>query len=96
MAAADLLVAPSKVAPSGDKEGTPTVILEAMASGLPVLATRHAGIPEMVEDGREGCSSPRETSRPSPERSAPPPTPPSGGRPGPPPRGRRSSASSTR
>lgn len=54
MAAADLLVAPSKVAPSGDKEGTPTVILEAMASGLPVLATRHAGIPEMVEDGREG------------------------------------------
>ena len=54
MAAADFLVAPSKVAPSGDKEGTPTVILEAMASGLPVLATRHAGIPEMIEDGREG------------------------------------------
>jgi colanic acid/amylovoran biosynthesis glycosyltransferase len=54
MAAADLLVAPSKVASSGDKEGMPTVIREAMASGLPVLATRHAGIPEMVEDGREG------------------------------------------
>ncbi len=54
MAAADLLVAPSKVARSGDKEGTPTVILEAMASGLPVIATRHAGIPEMVGDGREG------------------------------------------
>jgi colanic acid/amylovoran biosynthesis glycosyltransferase len=54
IAAADLLVAPSKRAPSGDKEGTPTVIQEAMASGLPVVSTRHAGIPEMIESGREG------------------------------------------
>ena len=54
MANADLLVAPSKRAPSGDKEGTPVVICEAMARGLPVLSTRHAGIPEMIDDGTEG------------------------------------------
>ena len=38
----------------GDQEGTPTVIMEAMAVGLPVIATRHAGIPEVVRDGVNG------------------------------------------
>lgn len=37
-----------------NSEGTPTAILEAMASGLPVVATRVASIPEAVEDGRNG------------------------------------------
>ncbi len=32
----------------GDKEGTPVAIMEAMASGLPVVSTRHAGIQEMI------------------------------------------------
>ena len=39
---------------TGDEEGLPVAILEAMAATLPVVATRHAGIPEAVEDGRTG------------------------------------------
>jgi glycosyltransferase involved in cell wall biosynthesis len=35
-------------------EGVPTVLMEAMASGLAVVATRVYGIPELVEDGRSG------------------------------------------
>lgn len=37
-----------------DSEGTPLAILEAMASGLPIIATRHGGIPEVVKDGVNG------------------------------------------
>ncbi|MFQ6610655.1 MAG: glycosyltransferase [Fidelibacterota bacterium] len=39
---------------SGDKEGTPVSIMEASASGLPVISTRHAGIPEVVIDKETG------------------------------------------
>jgi colanic acid/amylovoran biosynthesis glycosyltransferase len=42
---------PSELGPDGDQEGVPNAMLEAMASGLPVLATRHGGIPEAVEEG---------------------------------------------
>src|SRR5262249_8943590 len=48
LAAARLLAAPSKTARNGDSEGLPTTILEASAHGLPVVATRHSGIPEAV------------------------------------------------
>lgn len=41
-------------AASGDREGTPTSIMEAGASGLPVVATRHAGIPEVVVEQQTG------------------------------------------
>jgi len=41
-------------ASDGDSEGTPVAILEAQASGLPVIATRHAGIPDVVIEGRTG------------------------------------------
>ena len=51
---ADVLLAPSVEAPDGDVEGTPVAILEASASGIPVVATRHAGIPEIVTDGESG------------------------------------------
>jgi colanic acid/amylovoran biosynthesis glycosyltransferase len=39
---------------SGDQEGLPVAILEAMAHALPVVSTRHAGIPEAVIDGLTG------------------------------------------
>lgn len=44
----------SVVAASGDSEGTPVAVLEAGASGLAVLATRHAGIPDVVVSGETG------------------------------------------
>jgi glycosyltransferase involved in cell wall biosynthesis len=44
----------SLVASSGDSEGTPVAILEAGASGLPVVATRHGGIPDVVTEERTG------------------------------------------
>jgi glycosyltransferase involved in cell wall biosynthesis len=54
MARADILVAPSVVAPGGDRDGIPNVVLEAMAAGLPVVATTTSGLPEAVEDGVTG------------------------------------------
>jgi glycosyltransferase involved in cell wall biosynthesis len=39
---------------NGDKEGTPVAIMEAMAVGLPVIATKHAGIAEMIEHNVTG------------------------------------------
>jgi glycosyltransferase involved in cell wall biosynthesis len=51
---ATLLVAPSVTAQDGDAEGLPNVIVEGAASGIPVVATRHSGIPEAVEDGVTG------------------------------------------
>ncbi|MEM6342619.1 MAG: glycosyltransferase [Bacteroidota bacterium] len=39
---------------TGDQEGIPNAIMEAMAMQLPILATRHAGIPELVESGVNG------------------------------------------
>lgn len=49
-----LFVQHSLIAADGDSEGTPVGILEAMAAGLPVVATRHAGIPDIVVEGETG------------------------------------------
>lgn len=52
--AADLFVLPAVHDGKGNVDGLPNVILEAMASGLPVVASGISGIPLAVEDGRTG------------------------------------------
>lgn len=54
LANAHVFLLPSVTASDGDQEGTPTVLLEAQATGLPVVSTYHAGIPEIVDDGESG------------------------------------------
>lgn len=49
LGAAQLFLAPSRTAPDGDTEGgAPVALIEAQASGLPIVSTRHADIPEIV------------------------------------------------
>jgi colanic acid/amylovoran biosynthesis glycosyltransferase len=49
-----LMLLPSTTAADGDREGIPVSLMEAMARGLPVVSTRHSGIPELVEAGCSG------------------------------------------
>ncbi|MCB1955280.1 MAG: glycosyltransferase [Rhodocyclaceae bacterium] len=51
---ADLFLLPSVTAAGGDMEGVPVALMEAMAKGIIVLATRHSGIPELVTEGVSG------------------------------------------
>ena len=51
---ADALLQHSVTSRSGDAEGLPNVIMEAMSMGLPVISTYHSGIPELVSDGVNG------------------------------------------
>lgn len=54
MEASDIFLSPNLVARNGDREGIPNTIKEAMATGLPVVSTYHAGIPELVIDKKTG------------------------------------------
>ena len=55
---AQAVVVPSQEADDGDCEGLPTVILEAIRAGTVVIATNHAGIPEIIEDKVSGLLTP--------------------------------------
>lgn len=59
-ASSHLFLHPSEMPPDKNQEGVPNSILEAMATGLPVAATQHGGIPEAVEHGRTGWLVPEE------------------------------------
>lgn len=54
MAKAQVLAAPSMTTAQGETEGLPIAILEAMAVGLPVVSTFHAGIPEAIAHEKTG------------------------------------------
>ena len=51
---ADIFVHPSVTSRTNEKEGIPGAIVEAMAAGLPVISTYHAGIPNVIRDGETG------------------------------------------
>lgn len=54
MELADIFFLPSLTAENGDREGAPVSILEAEATGLPIVSTIHTGIPEIVINGKTG------------------------------------------
>ncbi|GGY37996.1 glycosyltransferase [Parvularcula lutaonensis] len=51
---AHIFLGPSVTASDGNQDGPINTLKEAMASGLPVVGTRHGGIPELLEHGRSG------------------------------------------
>ncbi len=54
LAATDIFIAPSVTASDGNQDAPVNTLKEAMAMGVPVIATHHGGIPELVEDGVSG------------------------------------------
>ena len=50
----DVFVLPSRIDPTGDRDGLPNVLVEAQCLGLPVISTPMAGISELIDDGLNG------------------------------------------
>jgi glycosyltransferase involved in cell wall biosynthesis len=60
---AAVFAAPCVVGADGNRDGLPTVLIEAMAIGVPVVATPVTGIPELIEDGATGLLAPERDPR---------------------------------
>lgn len=54
----DIFILPSVTAQNGDMEGIPMVLMEAMATGIPIISTCYSGIPELIQDGITGFAVP--------------------------------------
>ena len=54
MSKAHLFILASQTSLNGDQEGTPVSLMEASASGLPVISSLHSGIPEIIKDSFSG------------------------------------------
>ena len=50
----NVIVVPSVYARDGERDGTPSVLIEAMARGVPVVASAISGIPELIDNGKSG------------------------------------------
>jgi glycosyltransferase involved in cell wall biosynthesis len=50
----DLFILPARIAPDGDRDGLPNVLMEAQATGLACLSTRVSAIHELIDDGETG------------------------------------------
>ncbi len=59
LAISHVFVAPFVETESGDKDGIPTSLLEAMSTGIPVVATNAGSVPEVIEDGHDGILVPQ-------------------------------------
>ncbi len=63
MRKARILAAPCVTGEDGNRDALPTVIIEAMAMGLPIVATPVGGIPEMIDQGNQGLIIPERDAR---------------------------------
>ena len=61
---ADVFVIPCVTAPDGHHDGIPVALMEAMASGIPVISSNISGIPELIEHEKSGLLTPEDSTRP--------------------------------
>ena len=61
---ADVFIIPCVTAEDGHHDGIPVALMEAMASGIPVISSSISGIPELIEDKKSGLLTPEDSTEP--------------------------------